>query len=121
MSMVKSLTGPQRDFLISYFKAIFHDDAEFAEADEAKYLAELGQTDFSHGDIVHGRVVMIARALEKKGILAEVDSEALDGGHTLYIAFNENTARVVYDLVQETKAEGTFYELAGLPAPSLCP
>lgn len=117
MQPISDLTGPQRDFLTSYFKSIFHEDAEFAEADEATFVAELSTTEFSDADTVHGRIANIAKTLQAKGLLAEVQSDPAESGRFLTVQFNENTARTIFALVQDTKSEGTFYDLAQLLPP----
>lgn len=114
MDIVSTLTRAQRAFLESYFKSIFDGDPEFADADEATYLDELSSTEFSDGDAVHGRIVNIAKALQEKGLLREVISDPANSGHFLTVRFNEQTAKVIYQLVQQTKDNGTFYEMAGL-------
>jgi hypothetical protein len=117
MELIKDLTAGQRAFLVSYFPSIFDEDAGFADANEETFIDELSATEFSDGDAVHGRLVNIAKALQSKNMLREVIADPADSGYFLTVRFNEATARSIFALVQETKRDGTFYDLAKLPLP----
>lgn len=114
MELIESLTPGQRALLISYFPSIFDEDAEFADADLNTFINELSNTEFSDGDAIHGRIVNVAKALQEKGFLREVIAEPAERGQFLTVRFNEATAQTIFALVQETKKDGSFFELARL-------
>ncbi len=117
MISIQELTSVQRAFLESYFRSIFDgENDELVDADETSYVSELSKTEFTEGDIVSGNLVKVAKNLLVKGCLADVHSEKLGSGYTLTVDFNEQTARLIYQLTQAAKEEGRFRELSGFTA-----
>lgn len=107
---VQDLTVLQRKFLESYFVSLFEGDPDFIDASEEEYLAELSTLDFGDGFHSGASQLRVARNLKERGLLARADviRQKDTGENNLVVEFNEKTARLMFELVQEAKKNGAL-------------